>query len=85
MRVYPAELADLNFCYHINASYSTDYVWQMKTHEIGRRTDIRFDTIRLPRSMQVEYPRAPDELLEHWEREGCFLVADPAAGRFASE
>jgi len=75
MKVFPAELADLNTCYQINASYTTDYVWQMQSRDNGRRTDIRFDTVRLPRSMQVEYPRSSDELFEHWQQEGCFLVA----------
>ena len=25
--------------------------------------------------MQVAYPRSADELLDHWEKDGCFLVA----------
>jgi len=75
MRVYPAELADLNQCYKINRMYTTDYVWQMQSRNNGRSTDIRFDTIRLPRPMQVEYPRSPDELHDHWQEDGCFLVA----------
>ena len=74
MQVYPAELADLNVCYNMNGAYSTDYVWQMQSRNNDRRTDIRFDIVRLPRSMQVNYPRERDELLEHWEQEGCFLV-----------
>jgi len=74
MQVYPAELADLNVCHHINGAYTTNYVWQMQTYNNGRRPDIRFDTVRLPRPMQVEYPRLPDELLEHWQQDGCFLV-----------
>lgn len=75
MHVYPAELSDLNICYQITASYTTDYVWQMQTTGVGRRVEIRFDTVRLPRPMQVAYPRSPDELLSHWEQDGCFLVA----------
>jgi len=74
MEVYPAELTDLNLCHQMNASYSTNYVWQMQTRDEGRRMDIHFDTVRLPRSMGVEYPRSPDELLEHWHQDGCFLV-----------
>jgi len=42
--------------------------------QTGHRVDIRFDVIRLPRPMQVAYPRSPDELFEHWQQEGCFLV-----------
>ena len=75
MQVYPAELADLNPCHELNGSYTTDYVWQMQTHQTGHRADIRFDIIRLPRPMQVTYPRSSDELFEHWQQEeGCFLV-----------
>jgi ribosomal protein S18 acetylase RimI-like enzyme len=75
MQIYPAELADLNVCYQMNTSYTTDYVWQMQSRDSGHRTDIRFDTVRLPRPMQVEYPRSPDELFEHWNQDGCFFVA----------
>ncbi len=75
MRVYPAELADLNFCCQMNMSYTTDYVWQMRTGENGRTMNIHFDTVRLPRPMRVEYPRSPDELVEHWQQKDCFLIA----------
>ncbi|MFN8459139.1 MAG: GNAT family N-acetyltransferase [Anaerolineae bacterium] len=78
MHIYPAELADLNRCYQLNMSYITDYVWQMQSRENGRTIDVRFDTVRLPRPMRVEYPRSPDELLHHWQREECFLVARPS-------
>jgi ribosomal protein S18 acetylase RimI-like enzyme len=74
MHIQPAELADVNLCYHLNMGYSTDYVWQMQSRENGRAIEVRFDTVRLPRSMRVEYPRSPDELIEHWQQEGCFLV-----------
>lgn len=75
MQVRPAELADLNICYHIDASYTTEYVWQMQLQEDEHALDVRFDTVRLPRSMRVAYPRQPDELLEHWQQDNCFLVA----------
>ncbi len=74
MLIHPAELVDINLCYHLNTSYTTEYVWQMQTRENKRTIDVRFDTIRLPRPMRVEYPRSPDELVEHWQQDGCFLV-----------
>jgi ribosomal protein S18 acetylase RimI-like enzyme len=74
MQVYPAELVDLNTCCQINMSYTTDYVWQMRTSGDERTTNIHFDTIRLPRPMRVEYPRSSDELFEHWRQEQCFLT-----------
>ncbi len=75
MQIYPAELTDLNSCYQMNTSYTTDYVWQMQSRNNGHRTDIHFDTVRLPRSMQVEYSRSADELFDHWQENNCFLVA----------
>ena len=74
MHVYPAELADINTCYNLNMTYTTDYVWQMRTEESKRAIDVHFDTVRLPRGMRVQYPRSPDELIEHWQESGCFLV-----------
>ncbi len=83
MQIYPAELADINICYQLNKSYTTDYVWQMQARENGHTLEVRFDTVRLPRSMRVEYPRSPDELLEHWQRDDCFLVVRPAESELA--
>jgi ribosomal protein S18 acetylase RimI-like enzyme len=74
MQIYPAELADVNYCYQMDLSYTTDYVWQMQAQENERTIGIRFDTVRLPRPMRVQYPRRPDELIEHWQQEQCFLV-----------
>jgi ribosomal protein S18 acetylase RimI-like enzyme len=78
MPIRAAELTDLNLCYQLNGSYTTDYVWQMQTRDGERLIEVRFDTIRLPRPMRVNYPRSPDELLTHWQQESCFLVADNA-------
>ncbi len=75
MQIQPAELVDINVCYLMDKSYTTDYVWQMQTGEDGRTIDVHFDTVRLPRPMRVEYPRSPDELIEHWQQDGCFLIA----------
>jgi len=80
MQPQTALLADINHCCQLNMSYTTDYVWQMRTAETERATDIHFDTVRLPRPMRVEYPRSPDELLANWERKGCFLVIKDVAG-----
>jgi ribosomal protein S18 acetylase RimI-like enzyme len=78
MQIHPAELADLNLCYQLKMAYTTDYVWQMQTRESGRTIDVRFDTVRLPRPMRVDYPRSPDELMLHWQQDGCFLVVRDA-------
>jgi len=74
MQLQPAELVDLNICYQLDMSYTTDYVWQMQTRDDGRTIDIRFDMVRLPRPMRVAYPRSPDELMGHWQEDGYFIV-----------
>ncbi len=83
MIVRMAELADLNNCYDLDGSFTTDYVWQMQAHEVERSLEVRFDTVRLPRPMKVNYPRHPDELLPNWRRGECFLVATDDQGQLA--
>jgi ribosomal protein S18 acetylase RimI-like enzyme len=71
-----ASIRDIGACMELEHSFSTDYVWQMQ----GRTTDLEltvsFREVRLPRPMRVEYPRSRDFLLEDWQRNGCFLVAE---------
>ncbi len=74
MIVRAAELGDLNACYEMDKSYVTDHVWQMQSRSDARSVDARFDVVRLPRPMEVDYPRHPDELLDNWRQEQCFLV-----------
>ncbi len=81
MLVRPAELVDLNACYAMDASFVTDYVWQMQTREEERAVEIRFHTVRLPRPMKVAYPRTPDELLPNWRQKDCFLVTEDDTGQ----
>lgn len=75
-------MSDLDRCLALDASYSTDFVWQMDTHCNNGQTDIMFRTIRLPRSMRVAYPRDARQLAQNWR--GCegFWVAD-VNGRIA--
>ena len=75
MVVRAAVLGDLKACYELDLSYVTDHVWQMQARESDGSIEVRFDTVRLPRPMKVEYPRHPDELLPNWRQEECFLVA----------
>jgi ribosomal protein S18 acetylase RimI-like enzyme len=76
MIVRPATLADLNACLAVDHSSITDHVWQMKAHEAESRVSVTFDTVRLPRRMQAEYPRTLDQLLEDWQRGEAFLACE---------
>ncbi len=66
---------ELQLCLELDHSYESDYVWQMDEREDGEDVTIRFRTVRLPRAMQVPYPRDSQELALSWKFRDCFLVA----------
>jgi ribosomal protein S18 acetylase RimI-like enzyme len=76
MIVRPATLADLNTCLLIDHSSATDHVWQMQVREAEAQIGVTFHTMRLPRRMRVEYPRDLEQLVEDWQRDEAFLVAE---------
>jgi GNAT superfamily N-acetyltransferase len=76
MIIRTATLADLNACLFLAHDSVTDHVWQMKVQEAGSQVSVTFDTVRLPRRMQVAYPRDVEELVEDWQRDEGFLVAE---------
>lgn len=76
MIVRPATLADLNVCLSLEHAGVTDHVWQMKVEEAESEVSVTFHTVRLPRQMRAEYPRNPEQLVEDWQRDEGFLVAE---------
>jgi len=70
-----AELADIHQCVTIDASFVTDHVWQMDGGESDWEVSTAFRKVRLPRPMNVRYPRELDGLFDDWRLEECFLVA----------
>jgi GNAT superfamily N-acetyltransferase len=76
MIVRPATLADLNACLLLDHDSTTDHVWQMKVQEGESQVSVAFQAVRLPRRMQVTYPRNLDQLVEDWQRGEGFLVAE---------
>ncbi len=76
MIIRPATLADINSCLDIDHTCYTDHVWQMKFEAGERKTAVTFDVIRLPRRMKVEYPRDLQQLVDDWQLDQEFLVAE---------
>jgi ribosomal protein S18 acetylase RimI-like enzyme len=76
MIVRPATLADLNACLLVDHSSVTDHVWQMQVRDAEAQVGVTFHTVRLPRRMRVEYPRDLEQLVDDWEREEAFFVAE---------
>jgi len=76
MNVRPAVLADVNACLGLDHAFVTDHVWQMKVHEGDASVAVTFQTVRLPRLMQVDYPRALEQLVDDWQQGEGFFVAE---------
>lgn len=76
MQVRPAEPRDLEACGALDHSYSTDRVWQMETRRETAALTIAFREARLPREVDISYPRQGDDLLAGWWRRDAFLVAE---------
>ncbi len=70
--------ADLPALTALDHSYSTDYVWQMDTHEEAGVIAVTFRNVRLPRPMRANVPHGPQHLMDAWNKRVCFLVAEEA-------
>ena len=68
------EISDLQSCMVIDASYHTDFVWQMEFAQNEGGFDVSFREIRLPRSMRVEYPRSPEEVISSFRKREAVMV-----------
>jgi len=76
MIIRPATVVDMERCERLSGAYATQYVWQMSENVSSGEMSISFRRARLPRSMQVAYPRSIEGLTEDVQRQECFLVAD---------
>ena len=76
MIVRPATLADLNACLCLDHASETDHVWQMQVQEGPSQVGVAFQTVRLPRRMRVDYPRHLVQLVQDWQQNHGFLVAE---------
>ena len=76
MRIRPANIGDLERCARIEASFRSEYVWQMEERETPEGRDISFRRVRVPRPVEVHYRPSEEELTADLQRNECFLVAD---------
>jgi GNAT superfamily N-acetyltransferase len=76
MNIRPAVLADVNACLALDHSFQTNHVWQLRVHEAESNMSVTFQTVRLPRLMHVDYPRPLEQLVDDWQRDEGFWVAE---------
>lgn len=81
IEIRPPTSEDIPKLLEIDHDYVSDHVWQMEVHhEVGQkpsdlRVEIIFRQLKLPRSVQVEYPRRVAGLANDWKERSCLLVA----------
>ena len=63
VHIYRADLRDLTACLTLDGSYETDHVWQVTQQQEDDQVVTRFRTVRLPRTMRVQYPGWSEALL----------------------
>lgn len=75
IQVRPGVATDVNFLISMDHSNKTDYVWQVDIQQDESQTSASFREIRLPRSVDITYPRPVADLAETWTRRSGVLVA----------
>jgi ribosomal protein S18 acetylase RimI-like enzyme len=76
MRIRPATIADIDRCIRLDSGAKTEYVWQIDQNAGVDRVTLDMRRIRLPRVMELPYPRSVVDLQEDWQLKQCFVVAD---------
>ncbi|MBN1399800.1 MAG: GNAT family N-acetyltransferase [Anaerolineae bacterium] len=69
---------DADRCRRLSGAYATGHLWQVDESIEQDRIALVLSRIRIPRPLQVPYPGDVGDLLDHWKRRECFLVAEDA-------
>lgn len=75
MHIRKGRPADLKACLQLNHSISSEYAWRMEEQENEGVITVTFQPIRLPRKVELPYPRQGEDLLNGWRNCDLFLVA----------
>jgi GNAT superfamily N-acetyltransferase len=73
--VRPAVATDIPRLMALDHTALSDYVWQLDLRREAGQTSAGFREVRLPRSVNVEYPRNPFSLADEWTRRDATFVA----------
>lgn len=76
LNIRAAEEADYPALLDLDHGFSTEYVWQMELDQGTPRMGARFRETRLPRPMQVKYPRTKEDLQVEWKQRAALLLAE---------
>lgn len=73
--IRPASASDLSRLVVLDHSGLSDYVWQLELRSEPGQVTATFHEVRLPRSIEVQYPRDPLSLADEWTHRDVILVA----------
>ena len=80
LHIRPLESKDLDRIIEIDHNYPTEYVWQMDIQSGERDLTVGFREVRLPRTMQVNFPLEIEEAMGSWDKSSGVLVAEVDGG-----
>ena len=75
LHIRQAISSDIKALVAMDHGYSTDHVWQMALQRGAGEISASFREVRLPRPMQVSYPREPENLIDVWTEKEVVLMA----------
>lgn len=75
LHIRQAISSDINALAAMDHGYSTDHVWQLALQRGTGEVNATFREVRLPRPMQVSYPRNPERLVDEWTDKAVLLMA----------
>jgi RimJ/RimL family protein N-acetyltransferase len=70
-----ASAGDIMRLIALDHSCSSDYVWQLELRREPGQIAASFREVRLPRSIEVRYPRNPSSLADEWMHRDVMMVA----------
>ena len=73
--IRPASPSDIPRLTVLDHSCTSDYVWQLELRREASQVTAGFREVRLPRSIEVKYPRNPSTLADEWLRRDVALAA----------
>jgi GNAT superfamily N-acetyltransferase len=73
--IRPAVATDIPRLMALDHSSMSDYVWQLELRRESAQVTAVFREVRLPRTVDVKYPRDPSALSDEWKRRDAVLVA----------
>ena len=74
IEIRPVIVDDIPKMIALDHDYVSDHVWQMDINQDENDIRVNFRQIQLPRSIRVEYPRSPYDLLSEWQNRSALLV-----------